>query len=70
MTDNIGRKKEFRIKKNKDWNEYVVEVRLNGKLVELECYYTSDLEDAIDTMDSMVAEALKNGLIPIKRYQH
>lgn len=49
----------FKIKYNRDYNEWVVVTRINGVVVEDACYYALDKQDAEDTMKELEARAKK-----------
>lgn len=51
----------FRMKFNRNWNEWAVIPRINGIESEAKTYYTDDKTDAMDTMDEMRIEFAQKG---------
>ena len=51
--DKPGDKRTTKIKRDKDWGEWVVELYVNGKHYEPADYHTDDKQDAIDTAKAM-----------------
>ena len=51
---------QMRVRYDNDWEEYVVQVKINGKLNEDKSYHTDDGDDAIGTMHRMLGEAQRN----------
>jgi len=49
-------KVEFKIIKNKEWEEWIVEVRIDGELNKEKSYHTDDKDDAISTKKAMEKE--------------
>jgi len=47
---------KFRVRFDKEWDEYQVQVRINGKLNEAKTYHTDDQDDAISTKHAMQKE--------------
>jgi hypothetical protein len=50
-------KTTFKLVHDKDWDEYRVEVRVDGKLQKSRTYYTDDRDDAIATKKQMIIES-------------
>jgi hypothetical protein len=51
----------FRMKFNRNWNEYSIIPRINGNESEAKTYYTDEKDDALDTMDAMRIEFAEKG---------
>jgi hypothetical protein len=58
-------KVKFKIRQDKEWNEWIVEVRINGELSEEKSYHTDDRDDAISTKHKMEQELIEHP----ERYQ-
>ena len=43
----------YRLKRDRDWEQWVVVVSRNGKRYEPACYYTDDKDDAMGTLEDM-----------------
>jgi hypothetical protein len=55
----------LRMKFNRNWNEWIIAVYINGKYNEMQSYYTDDKEDAIGTMFQMKKQYANQGFIII-----
>lgn len=49
------------VKRDRDWNEWQVIVKIGGKIRQAATYHTDDKEDATATMHQMAARYLKKG---------
>ncbi len=56
----------LRLKKDREWGEWIVQWIENGRVNDRKSYHTSDLEDASGTMKLMVKEAESKGYKVIK----
>ena len=56
---------KFTIKRDTEWDEWIVEVWIDGKINEAKSYHTDDKQDAIDTHIHMKQELIEHP----ERYQ-
>lgn len=55
----------LRVEENKEWNEYIVTVTIDGSREEKDEYHTDDKEDARDTLREMALSYRSNGFVVV-----
>ena len=48
---------KIKVRYDEEWDEYIVEVRIDGKLNKDKSYHATDKDDAIHTKHAMIKEA-------------